>query len=329
MSGGAGKPRPFRFGLQAFDATSGAEWCELAVQAEALGYSALHLTDHYFGPGAIADASGHRPVDLAPIAAMATAAAVTTDLRVGCRVFCVDYHHPVVLAKEAATVDLLSDGRLELGLGAGWLAAEYEGLGVPMEGAGTRISRLDEVIGLVKAHWSGEPLDVEGEHVQVHGFAGLPRPVQRPHPPIMVGGGSPRVLGLAGREADIVSLNFDNRSGTLGAAGVRSGTADRTAEKVGWVRDGAGDRFGDIELEIAAYFVALTDQADATIAGMAGRFGIEPGELAEHPHALIGSVDHACELLAERRERYGVSYVTVAQRHMAEFAPVVERMAGR
>ena len=153
--------RPFRFAAQAFEAKSGKEWLDIARRTEALGYSTLFTTDHYFGPGSIADSSGHRPVDVAPIAAMTSAASVTTDLRVGCRVFNVDLHHPVVLAKEMATLDLLSDGRVEVGLGAGWVAAEYEGLGVTMDRPGVRISRLGEVVGLMKAHWRGDEMAVE------------------------------------------------------------------------------------------------------------------------------------------------------------------------
>ena len=147
------------------------------------------------------------PQHLAPIAAMATAAAVTDTLRVGCRVFCIDYHVPAVLAKEAATLDLLSDGRLEFGIGAGWSEDEYEAMGLPFDAARRRITKLEEVVALVKAHWSGEALDCEGEFVKASGYAGLPLPVQQPHPPIMIGGGRKRVLSFAAREADIVSIS--------------------------------------------------------------------------------------------------------------------------
>jgi probable F420-dependent oxidoreductase len=321
-------PRPFRFGAQAFQATSAKEWTELARRTEALGYSTLFTTDHYFGPGAISERSGHRPVDLAPIAAMTAAAAATTELRVGCRVFNVDLHHPVVLAKELATLDLLSEGRLEVGLGAGWVAAEYEGLGVTMDRPGVRISRLGEVVELMKAHWSGGEVDVDGDYVHVHGFTGLPSPVQQPHPPILLGGGRERILTLAGRVADIVSLNYDNSSGRLGPESVASSGADETAQKLAWVRTGAGDRFDDIELEIGAYFVAVDDDPGPTIAAMASRFGVSETAFDTHPHALLGSVDSICETLLERREQYGFSYVTVAQRNMEEFAPVVARLAG-
>ena len=321
-------PRPFRFGAQAFESKSGKEWTEIARRTEALGYSTLFTTDHYFGPGSIAESSGHRPVDVAPIAAMTAAAAVTTDLRVGCRVFNVDLHQPVVLAKELATLDMLSEGRLEVGLGAGWVAAEYEGLGVPMDRAGVRIKRLGEVVEVLKAHWTGEDVSVDGEYVHVHGFAGLPLPVQQPHPPIFIGGGRERILTLAGRLADIVSINFDNSAGRLGSSSVASSGASETEQKLAWIRAGAGDRFDDVELEIGAYFVAVNDEPGPVIASMASRFGVSEEDFASHPHALLGSVDSICDTLQERRERFGFSYVTIAQRNMEEFAPVVARLSG-
>lgn len=321
--------RPFRFGLQAFEATSGEEWFTLARCTESLGYSTLFTSDHYFGPGAISDATGHRPVELAPLASIAAAAAVTSTLRVGCRVFACDLHHPVVLAKEMATLDVLSGGRLEVGLGAGWVRDEYDGLGVPMAAAGERIAKLGEYVDLMRAHWSGEPLDIDTPHTHATGFAGRPLPVQQPGPPILIGGGAPRVLGLAGRKADIVSINFDNSSGKLGAASVASSGADQTAQKIDWIKAGAGERFEQLEIEIGAYFVAVGDGAEAALAAMAGRFGVSPEEFASHPHALIGSVDAVCATLLDRRRRYGISYVTVAQRHLAEFAPVVAALAGR
>jgi probable F420-dependent oxidoreductase len=320
--------RPFRFGLQAFEATSAQEWFGIARRTEALGYSTLFTTDHYFGPGDIASSTGHRPVDVAPIAAIMAAAMATTTLRVGCRVFAVDYHHPVVLAKELATLDMLSEGRLEVGIGAGWTAAEYEGLGITLDPPGRRIERLEEHVGLLKAHWSGEPVHVDGVHVHAHGFAGRPLPVQKPHPPIMIGGGAPRILRLAGRLADVVSINFNNSSGTLGASSVAGSGAAETEQKIEWIREGAGDRFDDIELEIGAYFVAVADDPAPAMEAMAARFGVSPADLAVHPHGLFGSVDSICDVLEERRERLGVSYVTVAQRNIEDFAPIVARLSG-
>jgi len=322
-------PRPFRFAVQAFDATSAAGWNETARRVEGLGYSTLFTTDHYFGPGTIADESGHRPVDVAPISAMMAAAAATTTLRVGCRVFNVDLHHPVVLAKELATLDLFTEGRVEAGLGAGWVAAEYEGLGVAMDRPGVRIERLGEVVGLLRTHWAGGDVAVDGRYVHAHGFAGLPLPVQRPHPPIFIGGGRQRILTLAGQLADIVSCNFDNSAGRLGAASVASSGDTETVQKLEWIRAGAGERFDQIELEIGAYFVAVDDDPGPMITAMATRFGVSEVEFAAHPHALLGSVDTICATLQERRERFGFSYVTLPQRNMDDFAPVVSRLSGR
>ncbi|MDJ0851987.1 MAG: TIGR03621 family F420-dependent LLM class oxidoreductase [Myxococcota bacterium] len=321
--------RPFRFAVQAFSAPSAKEWREKAQRAEGLGYSALHLADHFLGPGPALEQTQHPLQELAAVPAMAAAAAATNTLRVGCRVFCIDYRHPVVLAKEAATLDLLSEGRLELGLGAGWLRSEYEAAGLVFDPAGQRIARLAEVIGALKLFFAGEPLDIAGEHVRWTGFSGVPRPVQRPHPPLMIGGGSRRILELAAREADVVSLNFDNRSGKLGRDGVHSGSADRTTEKIGWVREAAGDRFDDIELEIGTYFTFVTDQPEPIVKGMAGAFGLSPEEMLAHPHGLFGEPAAICDELERRREAWGISYVTVPDDAAEAFAPVVAKLSGR
>lgn len=321
-------PHPFRFGVQAFSAGSAKEWTELARRVEALGYSTLHLADHYFGNGPV-EATTHHPVQmLAATPAMAHAAAVTSTLRIGCRVFCVDYHVPAVLAKEAATLDVLSDGRLELGLGAGWIRDEYDAMGVPFDRAGVRIDRLEEFIGLVKAHFGPDQIDARGTHIQVYNYSGQPKPVQQPRPPIMIGGGAQRVLTLAGREADIVSLNFNNSSGMIGPDGVGSSTAAETDRKIGWIRDGAGDRFNEIEIEIGGYFTTVTDNGEAVASAMAAAFGLSVEEMRAHPNALIGSVDEICEQLQARRERYGISYVTVNGASADDFAPVVARLTG-
>jgi probable F420-dependent oxidoreductase len=253
----------------------------------------------------------------------------TTTLRVGCRVFNVDLHQPVVLAKEMATLDMISGGRLEVGLGAGWVAAEYAGMGVEMDRPGVRIERLGEVVGVLEAFWSGAEVDVDGTYVHASGFTGLPLPVQRPHPPIFIGGGREKILTLAGRLADIVSFNFDNSAGKLGSASVASSGVRQTMQKVEWVRAGAGDRFADLELEIGAYFVAVSDDPASTIASMAQRFGVSEAEFGEHPHAFLGTVDSICETLEARREQFGFSYVCVPQRHIDEFAPVVARLSGQ
>jgi len=321
-------PKPFRFAVQSFHADSAKEWREGAKQVEDQGYSALHLADHIIGPGPALEATNHPLQTLAAVPAMAVAAEATSKLRVGCRVFCIDYRPAAVLAKEAATLDFLSDGRLELGLGAGWLQGEYDAVGIPFDPIGKRIDRLGETVRFIKAHMTPEQLDVSGTYVNASGYQGVPEPVQKPHPPIMIGGGGRRVLSLAAREANIVSINFNNRSGVIGADGVTSGTADATAEKVGWIKEAAGDRFEALELEIAAYFTFVGEGTGAIAEGMAGSFGFTPDEMRAHPHGLFGTVDEVCDELVRRREVYGISYVTVGAAAQDAFAPVVARLSG-
>lgn len=308
--------RPFRFAVQATKAESGAEWRDLARRTEALGYSTLFLADHYFGPGP-AQAAAHAPIQyVAPIAAMATAAAATTTLRVGCRVFCIDYHVPVALVKEAATIDLLSDGRLEFGIGAGWSPGEYEAMGLEFGTPGERVSKLREVVALFKASCAGAELPA--------GYRALPQTPQRPHPPIMVGGGRQRVLTFAAQQADIVSMN--NVHYGLNEDGF---TPQEEAERrYGWVRDGAGDRLPGLDLEASPFFTVVTDDPSAEAERIAPKVRTEAATLADHPNVLLGSVSDMVERLLERRERYGVNYVTVQQSALETFAPVVEKLAG-
>ena len=319
--------RPFRFAVQSYSAVSAADWREQARTAESLGYSAFHLADHVIGPGPALDPTNHPVQTIAAIPGVMAAAAATERIKVGCRVFCCDYRNPSVFVKELLTLDLLSEGRLEVGLGAGWLHNEYDAIGVPWLAPGERLTRLEETIALLRSSAAEGLLDAQGKYVHAVGFEAVPKPIQQPLP-IMIGGGARRVLGIAGREADIVSLNFDNSSGRIGPEGVGSGTAEATHQKIEWIRAGAQDRFDEIELEIAAYFTVVTDQRESTLAGMAKMFGLTPAQLGDHPHSLIGSIDAICEQLIARREAYGISYVTVGRTVMEAFAPVVARLSG-
>ncbi|MBC7631335.1 MAG: TIGR03621 family F420-dependent LLM class oxidoreductase [Flavobacterium sp.] len=318
--------RPFRFAVQAYRPESGAAWRDLARKVEDLGFSTLHTSDHYLGAGPVSDATGHRPVTLAPVPAMAVAAEVTSTLRIGCRMFCVGYHHSYVLAKEIATLAELSGGRTEVGLGAGWLKAEYEAMGLAFPSAGQRVTHLGEFLDMVKDFLAGRTASTEGEHVRVRDMA--PLPLLGTPPPLMVGGGAPRVLRLAGAQADIVSINFNNRSGVIGADSVASSGHLETVQKLGWVREGAGDRYDDLELEFAAYFLAV-EGGTTTEEQLIEMTGLSGENLRTFPHALVGSVDAVCEELERRREVYGFSYVTIGDRAAEAFAPVVERLTGR
>ena len=301
--------------MQEHGATTAAAWKEKARAIESQGYAALYLPDHFTD-------------QVGPIAALMAAADATTTLRVGSLVFDNDYRHPVVLAKEAATLDLLSDGRFDLGLGAGWMASDYEQAGIPFDRAGTRISRMEEALTIIKGLFTGEPFTLAGEHYQVTEIEGSPRPVQKPHPPILLGGGGRRMLGIAAREADIVNVNFDLREGAVNRNLVRTGLAEATDEKLGWIRDAAGDRMGSIELSVTIFLANITDDRESVASVMAGGVGVEPKDILAMPHFLIGTVEQVVEDLQRRRERYGISYVIVPGEAAVAFAPVVARLAG-
>jgi probable F420-dependent oxidoreductase len=241
--------------------------------------------------------------------------------------FCTSYHEPVVLAKEAATLAMFAPDRIEIGLGAGWLGSEYDAMGIDFPSAGLRVDRLEETVELITQYLSGSEIKVDGTFVKAHSFS--PLPVPEIAPPIMIGGGARRVLTLAGRTADIVSINFNNRSGVLGSDSVLTSTVEETHKKLGWVRDGAGDRVDGIELETGAYFVAIEGQTDVTGEALIERTGFSRDELRAFPHALVGSVDDICEQLEQRREEFGFSYFTIGDRAYEQFAPIVERMTGK
>jgi probable F420-dependent oxidoreductase len=301
--------------VQEHRAPSAALWKEKAREVESLGYAALYLPDHFTD-------------QVGPIAALMAAANATKTLRVGSLVFDNDYRHPVVLAKEAATLDLLSDGRFDLGLGAGWMASDYEEAGIPFDSAGTRISRMEEALKVIKGLFTGEPFTFAGEHYRVTGIAGSPRPVQQPHPPILLGGGGRRMLRLAAREADIVNVNFDLREGAVNRNLVRTGLAEATDEKLGWIRDAAGERMDSIELSVTIFLANINDDRESVASAMAGGVGVEPKDILDMPHFLIGTVEDVVEDLQRRRERYGISYVIVPGEAAEAFAPVVARLAG-
>jgi probable F420-dependent oxidoreductase len=267
-------------------------------------------------------------VELAPMVAISIAAAATTSLRIGTLVLGNDYKHPAVVAKEAATLDLLSDGRVELGLGAGWQTTDYDALGLALDPPATRVARLEEAIAVVKGCWGPGPFTFSGEHYRITDYEGLPKPVQQPHPPLLIGGGAPRVLRLAGREADIISVNPNLRSGVVDTSVVQSSLAAETARKIEWIRQGAGARYDDIELQVRCFFAAITDDARGLAESVAPSFGISVEDALEASVALVGTVDEVCETLQRRREQWGVSCIVLNGDCYRDFAPVVARLAG-
>jgi probable F420-dependent oxidoreductase len=292
-------------------------WFDHVRRVEALGYTTLLLRDHV-----VPDFFGDQ---YAPLVALMAAASVTTTLRLGTMVIDNDYRHPVMLAKEAATLDCLSGGRFELGIGAGWLRTEYEQAGLPFDRAGVRIDRLEESIRVMKGIWAEAPTTFAGQHYQVTGINGVPKPLQRPHPPLLIGGGKERMLKLAGREADIVGiLTSDVSSGTL-ISDIRERMAAAVHQKIDWIRQGAGHRFDQIELSLIPTII-FTDDRRSHIESLIRQQGwdVTVEAVLQMPSMLIGSIEEIAQDLQTRRESYGFSYYVVADDQMDSFAPVIE-----
>jgi probable F420-dependent oxidoreductase len=314
-------PRPFRFAVINETMLPASDWIAHVRRIEELGYASFLIRDHFapdfFGP------------QLAPFSALSAAAIATTRLRVGTMVLDNDYRHPVILAKEAATLDMLSGGRLELGIGAGWLRSEYQQAGIPYERAGTRIDRMDESLTILKGLFSGEPVHYQGEHYTIDGLAGYPLPAQRPHPPILIGGGKRRVLTLAGREADIVGiLTSSVASGTV-EDGVDERLPEAVEQKIGWIREGAGARFADIELSLipSVHFTDNRRERAAQLISERGWPNVTVDDVLSMPSFLIGTRDEIIEDILLRRDRYGFSYYVISDSMLEAFAPVVAELA--
>ncbi len=310
--------RRFRFGILAKADRTGAELGDLARRVEDLGYGTLYFPDHFVD----------HPI--APIPAMAYVAAVTTTLRIGTLVLGNDYRHPVTLAKEMATIDRLSGGRLELGLGAGWMTDDYEQSGMAYDSPGVRIARLDEALTVIKGLMGDGPFSFAGEHYRVTGLDGAPKPTQRPHPPIVVGGGGPKILGVAAKHAQIVGINAQLHRGTSDhPETVHSMTGEATDRKLEHLRTAAGPRFDDLEIQTLTGFVHRTEDRSPIAQGMAAAFGTAPEVALETPAALVGTVDEMIEDLEARRTRWQMSYVVVPEEFVDVLAPVVARLAGQ
>lgn len=291
----------FRFGALVAGARSRDEWAEKARRAEAQGYSTF----------LVPDTAG---ATLSPLVALAVAASVTDSLRLGTYVLANDYRNPVLLAQEAATLDLLSDGRFELGLGVGRGDEDYAKLGIPFDSGGVRVDRLAEALDIIDPMLRGRPSDATGRHYSVAGAQGFPPPVQQPRLPILMAGSGKRLLTLAARRADIVTVAVGSDS-----------RVEALAERIEWVRRAAGERFGELEINCTLHAVGQDVSSP-----MLARFGLdrENASRSGSPYVLLGTPDQMSEQLLERRERFGASYFTVTEHLMESFAPVAERLAG-
>jgi probable F420-dependent oxidoreductase len=307
--------RPFRFGMQLSKASSLTAWRETARKLEDLGYSTLFIPDHF------EDQYG-------PLVALTVAAEATTTLNVGSLVFDNDYRHPLVLAKECATLDLASEGRLEVGLGAGWMESDYDQSGVEYDSPGVRVGRLEEGIKIVKALWANDTVDFEGEHYHLTGAHGQPRPHSPGGPKLLIGGGSRRVLRIAAENAQIIGINPSLRAGFVGPETIASASTEHYAERVGWVREFAGDRFDELELQ-SLVFLAQIGRPQAEVSEeMSKLVGFPPEDIAASPIGLFGTEDEIVETLERRREESGFSYWVLHEGEIDSFAPVVARLAG-
>jgi probable F420-dependent oxidoreductase len=311
--------KPFRFGVTVGRAGSRAEWVAKARKIEDLGYGVLTVPDHL--------------TDLfAPLPAILSAAEATKHLRVGTNVLNNDLRHPVVVAREAATVDLLTDGRLQLGLGAGNLRPEYDQAGIGFDRGRTRVERLAEAVTIIKGLLKGEKVSFAGRHYCVTGHTIAPLPVQRPHPPLLIGGNGPRLLTLAAREADIVGFSgiTFRQGGTLppDLSGWRASSVD---ERIRLVREAAGtERYARLELSALVQRIVVTQDRREAAGELTSRWTeLTPDEILHSPYVLIGTVDQMVEDLQARRARWGISYYVIFEAYLDAFAPVVARLAGR
>jgi probable F420-dependent oxidoreductase len=312
----------FRFGVINEQMKPPAEWIAHVRRVEELGYSTFLLRDHF-----VPDFFGDQ---YAPVAALMMAASVTTRLRVGTLVFDNDYRHPVILAKEAATLDQLSGGRFELGIGAGWLKSEYEQAGMEYDTNSVRVSRLEEGLQIIKGLFGEAPFSFEGEHYRISGIKGCPVPAQRPHPPILIGAGKKRMLTLAGREADIVGiLTTSVATGTV-LDDPTERLAETVMQKIAWIREGAGARFDRIELSLIPSLMMTENRRAAaeSLIEEEGWTGITPDHVLDMPSKLIGTLDEIAEMMVKRREQYGISYYVFADAMMESAAPLVAKLAG-
>jgi probable F420-dependent oxidoreductase len=305
---------PFRFAVQQASARSGEKWVALARRAETLGYDVLVMPDHL----------GRQ---LSPFAALGAAAAATTRLRVGAFVFANDYRHPLMLAREAATLDLLSGGRFEMGLGAGWMTSDYRQLGMAYDPAPRRIDRLAEAAPLIARLLAGETVTHSGQHYQLDRATVGVETVQKPRPPLAIGAGGPRMLKLAAREADIVGLvpGFDAH----GRIHVRQATETATARKIGLIREAAGDRFERLEINLWLADAGLIGSGNSLLGSVAAAARWAPTAIYGSPYVLYGTLNSARERLLRRRDRLGISYYTIPSRAMESMAPLVEALSGK
>ncbi len=314
-SGTMAHARRFRFGIEVLTPLPGLSWADTVRKLEDLGYSTIFAPDHF-------------DEQWGPFSALAAAAMVSPTIGLGTLVLDNDYRHPVVTAKEAATLDLLSEGRFELGMGSGWMRRDYEESGISYDAPKVRVDRMIEGIAVMKGCFAEGPFDHDGHHYRVTGYTGHPAPHTPGGPKLLIGGGGPRMLRYAGATADIVGVNPSIHSGTVDLEAAQDGLAERIDAKVGWVKQGAGDRWDDLEINAWVPVIEVTNDAEGFAEEAAPLFGATGNELLESPMTMVGTVAQIGERLHARRERWGYSYHVVQSPNAEVFAPVVAAFAG-
>jgi probable F420-dependent oxidoreductase len=305
--------RPFKFGAKATKAGSAKEWADLAKQAEDLGFVSFQIDDHF----------GNQ---LAPVPAIMAAANATSTLKVGPLVAGVDFRNPVEFAKEAATIDLLSEGRFIMGLGAGWLKDDYAIAGIEQADANTRIERLGEAVDIFRGLWGEGKFSYDGKHFKVAEVDGKPAPVS--DIPILVGGGGQKILSLAAQKADIVGINPKIVARSINPQSMATAAADVVDQKLAWVKEAAGDRFDQLELQMQVFVTVVTDDPGPMAENLSKAFGLPPEVVLQAPYFQLGTIDAITENLQTLRDRWGISYIAFQQDATAAVAPIVERLAG-
>jgi probable F420-dependent oxidoreductase len=311
--------RHFRLGVSIWHTGSRAELVEKARKIEALGYDTITFPDH------LTDR-------VAPMPALVVAAEATTHLRVGTNVLNNDLRHPVMVAREAAAIDLLTDGRLQLGLGAGSIKSEYHEAGLRFDAGWVRVARLAEAVSIIKRLLQGEEVAFAGQHYQVAGHKITPLPIQKPHPPILIGGNGAQLLALAAREADIIGFSgITFRKGGASPPDVSAWRAAAVEERVGMVREAAGEqRFARLELNALVQRVVVTEDRRGAAEELTRRWPeLSADDLLQSPFVLLGTTEQIAEQLQTMRQRWGISYYVVHEPYLNDFAPVVARLAGK
>jgi probable F420-dependent oxidoreductase len=307
--------RPFRFSVQHHAATDGNAWRDLARKTEDLGYTTLYLPDH-FGD------------QWSPTVAMTIAAEVTSTLRVGALVYDVDYRHPIMQAKEAATLDLAYPGRTIFGFGAGWMKTDYEEAGIAYDSPGTRIDRMKEALTIMKELWANGTCTFKGEHYTITNAQGFPRPSTPGGPPVVIGGGGKKVLTIAAQMADTIGVNPSLAAGAVGPEVAQTALADVYRERITWIKDAAGDRFDSLDLQVLTFMTSIVPNREEVIANIAPMFNVSPEAALEIPLIMIGTEEQIVEQLQQRREEFGFNDIVVQGDVMDAFAPIVAKLAG-